>query len=155
SGGEGHGRKLDHAGNLPFRRQRRAERSAGDHRGPRLRSAREGLLMLPQEIIRRKRDGAALSEPEIAAFVAGITDGSITEGQVAAFAMAVFFRGMAMDERIALTRAMMRSGTVLDWSAENLHGPIVDKHSTGGVGDKISLMLGPMAAACGCYVPMI
>lgn len=111
--------------------------------------------MLPQEIIRRKRDGAALSEPEIAAFVAGITDGSITEGQVAAFAMAVFFRGMTMDERIALTRAMMKSGTVLDWSTENFPGPIVDKHSTGGVGDKISLMLGPMAAACGCYVPMI
>ncbi len=111
--------------------------------------------MLPQEIIRRKRDGAALSDEEIAAFVAGITDGSITEGQAAAFAMAVFFRGMAMEERIALTRAMMRSGTVLDWSSENLAGPIVDKHSTGGVGDKISLMLGPMAAACGCYVPMI
>lgn len=111
--------------------------------------------MLPQETIRRKRDGAALGEPEIAAFVAGITDGSITEGQVAAFAMAVFFRGMTMEERIALTRAMMKSGTVLDWSAESLPGPIVDKHSTGGVGDKISLMLGPMAAACGCYVPMI
>jgi thymidine phosphorylase len=111
--------------------------------------------MLPQEIIRRKRDGASLSEREIAFFVAGITDGSITEGQVAAFAMAVFFRGMAMEERIALTRAMMRSGTVLDWSAENLPGPIVDKHSTGGVGDKVSLMLGPIAAACGCYVPMI
>ena len=111
--------------------------------------------MLPQEIIRRKRDGAALSEQEIAFFAAGITDGSITEGQVAAFAMAVFFRGMAMEERIALTRAMMRSGAVLDWSRENLPGPVVDKHSTGGVGDKISLMLGPMAAACGCYVPMI
>jgi thymidine phosphorylase len=69
--------------------------------------------------------------------------------------MAVFFRGMSMEERIALTRAMMKSGTVLDWSTENLPGPIVDKHSTGGVGDKISLMLGPMAAACGCYVPMI
>jgi thymidine phosphorylase len=62
---------------------------------------------------------------------------------------------MTMDERIALTRAMMKSGMVLDWSGENLPGPIVDKHSTGGVGDKISLMLGPMAAACGCYVPMI
>jgi thymidine phosphorylase len=111
--------------------------------------------MLPQEIIRRKRDGAELSEAEIAAFVTGLTDGSITEGQVAAFAMAVFFRGMAMAERIALTRAMMRSGAVLDWSAEKLGGPVVDKHSTGGVGDKVSLMLGPMVAACGCYVPMI
>lgn len=111
--------------------------------------------MLPQEIIRRKRDGAALGEAEIAAFVAGITDGSIGEGQVAAFAMAVFFRGMTMVERIALTRAMMNSGTVLDWSRDNLPGPVVDKHSTGGVGDKISLMLGPIAAACGCFVPMI
>jgi thymidine phosphorylase len=111
--------------------------------------------MLPQEIIRRKRDGAALSEAEIDAFVAGITDGTITEGQVAAFAMAVFFRGMSMAERIALTRAMMRSGTVLDWSGEKLNGPVVDKHSTGGVGDKVSLMLGPIAAACGCHVPMI
>ncbi|MEZ5829838.1 MAG: thymidine phosphorylase [Dongiaceae bacterium] len=111
--------------------------------------------MLPQEIIRKKRDGGALSETEIAEFVAGITDGSISEGQVAAFAMAVFFRGMEMPERIALTRAMMRSGDVLDWSREGLGGPVVDKHSTGGVGDKVSLMLGPIAAACGCFVPMI
>ncbi len=111
--------------------------------------------MLPQEIIRRKRDGAALGEAEIAAFVAGITDGSISEGQVAAFAMAVFFRGMTMTERVALTRCMMNSGTVLDWSRDSLPGPVVDKHSTGGVGDKISLMLGPIAAACGCFVPMI
>lgn len=111
--------------------------------------------MLPQEIIRRKRDGAALGEAEIAAFVAGITDNSISEGQVAAFAMAVYFRGMSMSERIALTRAMMRSGMVLDWSPDDLTGPVVDKHSTGGVGDKVSLMLGPIAAACGCFVPMI
>ena len=69
--------------------------------------------------------------------------------------MAVFFRGMAMPERIALTRAMMESGTVLDWSRDELTGPVVDKHSTGGVGDKVSLMLGPIAAACGCFVPMI
>jgi thymidine phosphorylase len=111
--------------------------------------------MLPQEIIRRKRDGDVLSEAEIEYFVQGLTDGSITEGQVAAFAMAVFFRGMEMQERIALTRAMMRSGAVLDWSGDNLGGPIVDKHSTGGVGDKVSLILGPLAAACGCFVPMI
>jgi thymidine phosphorylase len=111
--------------------------------------------MLPQEIIRKKRDGGVLSEAEIVHFVKGITDGSIGEGQVAAFAMAVFFRGMAMPERIALTRAMMQSGDVLDWSREELGGPVVDKHSTGGVGDKVSLMLGPIAAACGCFVPMI
>lgn len=111
--------------------------------------------MLPQEIIRRKRDGQALSSAEIEFFVAGLTNGSISEGQAAAFAMAVFFRDMTMDERIALTEAMKRSGDVLDWSQAALPGPVVDKHSTGGVGDKISLMLAPMAAACGCYVPMI
>lgn len=111
--------------------------------------------MLPQEIIRKKRDGGVLSEAEITQFVKGLTDGSITEGQVAAFAMAVFFRGMEMPERIALTRAMMQSGEVLDWSGEGLNGPVVDKHSTGGVGDKVSLVLGPIAAACGCFVPMI
>jgi thymidine phosphorylase len=111
--------------------------------------------MLPQEIIRKKRDGSALTEAEIADFIKGLTDGSITEGQVAAFAMAVFFRGMEMPERIALTRAMMQSGDVLDWSRDGLNGPVVDKHSTGGVGDKVSLMLGPVAAACGCFVPMI
>ena len=111
--------------------------------------------MLPQEIIRRKRDGGVLTEGEIVHFIKGLTDGSITEGQAAAFAMAVFFRGMEMPERIALTRAMMQSGDVLDWSRDGLSGPIVDKHSTGGVGDKVSLMLGPLAAACGCFVPMI
>ena len=112
-------------------------------------------MMLPQEIIRKKRDGGALSDAEIEFFIEGLTDGSITEGQAAAFAMAVYFRGMEMAERIALTRAMMESGAVLDWSRDNLPGPVVDKHSTGGVGDKVSLMLGPMAAACGCFVPMI
>jgi thymidine phosphorylase len=111
--------------------------------------------MLPQEIIRKKRDGGVLSDAEIEHFIEGLTDGTITEGQAAAFAMAVFFRGMEMPERIALTRAMMESGAVLDWSRDGLNGPVVDKHSTGGVGDKVSLMLGPMAAACGCFVPMI
>ncbi len=111
--------------------------------------------MLPQEIIRKKRDGGVLSDAEIEHFIEGLTDGSITEGQAAAFAMAVFFRGMEMPERIALTRAMMESGAVLDWSRDGLNGPVVDKHSTGGVGDKVSLMLGPVAAACGCFVPMI
>jgi thymidine phosphorylase len=111
--------------------------------------------MLPQEIIRKKRDGGVLSNAEIEHFIEGLTDGTITEGQAAAFAMAVFFRGMEMPERIALTRAMMESGAVLDWSRDGLNGPVVDKHSTGGVGDKVSLMLGPVAAACGCFVPMI
>ncbi len=111
--------------------------------------------MLPQEIIRRKRDGAELSAAEIAFMVKGISSESITEGQVAAFAMAVFFRGMTMAERVALTRNMTQSGTVLNWRDLNLPGPVLDKHSTGGVGDKVSLMLAPIIAACGGFVPMI
>ena len=109
--------------------------------------------MLPQEIIRAKRDGARLSRDQIEFFVRGVTDGSISEGQVAAFAMAVFFRDMDMNERVDLTRAMTQSGETLDWS--DLPGPALDKHSTGGVGDNVSLMLAPMLAACGAYVPMI
>lgn len=111
--------------------------------------------MLPQEIIRKKRDDQALSVEEIEFFIKGLHEGSITEGQVAAFAMAVFWRGMNMEERIALTRAMMQSGVRLDWSDLDLLGPVVDKHSTGGVGDKVSLMLAPIVAACGAFVPMI
>ena len=109
--------------------------------------------MLPQEIIRKKRDGKPLSADEIAAFVAGMTSGKVSEGQVAAFAMAVFFMGMSRDEAVALTLAMRDSGDTLDWS--DLPGPVTDKHSTGGVGDNVSLMLAPIVAACGAYVPMI
>jgi thymidine phosphorylase len=109
----------------------------------------------PGELIRHKRDGGILGDAEIAAVVAGITDGSMSEGQVAAFAMAVYFRGMTWEECAALTRAMARSGTTLDWSAQRLAGPILDKHSTGGVGDKVSLILAPVVAACGGFVPMI
>ena len=112
-------------------------------------------MILPQEIIRAKRDGELLSAGEIGDFIAGLTSGAVTEGQAAAFAMAVFFRGMTLEERVALTRAMTRSGASLDWREENLPGPILDKHSTGGVGDNVSLMLAPMLAACGAYVPMI
>jgi thymidine phosphorylase len=112
-------------------------------------------MFLPQEIIRKKRDGQALTDSEIQFFVQGITHNSVTEGQIAALAMAVFFNGMTMPERIALTCAMRDSGSVLDWSELDLPGPILDKHSTGGVGDVVSLMLGPMVAACGGYVPMI
>ena len=110
---------------------------------------------LPQEIIRSKRDGAELSRQEIEFFVRGITDGSISEGQIGALAMATFFQGMNSDETTALTMAMKTSGEVLDWSKMDLNGPVLDKHSTGGVGDKISLMLAPIVAACGGYVPMI
>ena len=112
-------------------------------------------MTLPQEIIRAKRDGRILTEDEIHEFIAGLTNGAVTEGQAAAFAMAVFFRGMTLGERVALTRAMTRSGENLDWREASLPGPIVDKHSTGGVGDNVSLMLAPMLAACGAYVPMI
>jgi thymidine phosphorylase len=112
-------------------------------------------MYLPQEIIRRKRDGEKLSKDEIAFFVKGIADNSISEGQIGSFAMAVFFNGMEMDERVALAMGMRDSGTVLEWSSLELDGPVLDKHSTGGVGDVVSLMLGPMVAACGGYVPMI
>lgn len=111
------------------------------------------MSFLPQEIIRKKRDGAALSAVEIGQMIAGLTDGSVTEGQAAAFAMAVFFRDMSTAERVALTEAMRDSGNVLDW--RDLPGPALDKHSTGGVGDTVSLMLGPAVAACGGFVPMI
>lgn len=112
-------------------------------------------MFLPQEIIRKKRNGEALSTQEIQFFVQGITNNTIGEGQIAALAMAVYFKDMTMDERVALTCAMRDSGMVLTWDHLNLGGPIVDKHSTGGVGDVVSLMLGPMVAACGGCVPMI
>ena len=109
-------------------------------------------MIFVKELLARKRDGGTLAEAEIQALVAGITDGSLTEGQVAAFAMAVCCRGMSAAECVALTRAMTRSGTVLDWPAGR---PVLDKHSTGGVGDKTSLMIAPILAACGAQVPMI
>ncbi|SDA62345.1 MULTISPECIES: thymidine phosphorylase [unclassified Janthinobacterium] len=112
-------------------------------------------MFLTQEIIRKKRDKGVLSAEEIQFFVRGITDGSVSEGQIAALGMAVFFNDMNMDERVAFTLAMRDSGQVLDWRSLNLPGPVVDKHSTGGVGDVVSLLLGPMVAACGGYVPMI
>jgi len=112
-------------------------------------------LFLPQELIRKKRDGASLNDAEIGFLVQGISDGSLTDAQLGAFAMAVFKCGMSMNERVDLTRHMMNSGDTLQWSQLELDGPVVDKHSTGGVGDKISLMLAPIVAACGGYVPMI
>jgi thymidine phosphorylase len=107
------------------------------------------------EAIRRKRDGAILAADEIAGFVAGMVDGSLSDAQVAAFAMAVYFQGMTRQECAALTQAMTRSGTRLDWSDAGLDGPVLDKHSTGGVGDKVSLVLAPLVAAAGGFVPMI
>lgn len=109
--------------------------------------------MLAQEIIRAKRDGQALNEAQINHFVRGLVDNSWSEGQVAALGMAVFLKGMGRDEAVLLTRAMMNSGRVMRWP--DMPGPVLDKHSSGGVGDKVSLMLAPMVAACGGYVPMI
>lgn len=111
------------------------------------------MTFLPQEAIRDKRDGKALPPETIERFVAGITDGSIGEGQVAAFAMAICLRGMSPAETVALTLAMRDSGRVLRW--DDLPGPVVDKHSTGGIGDKVSLVLAPVLAACGAFVPML
>lgn len=108
--------------------------------------------MLTPELIRKTRSKIALSDAEVAFLVRGLTDGSVTEGQIAAFAMAVFFNGLTLPERVALTKAMTQSGTVLAW---DLPGPVLDKHSSGGVGDNVSLMLAPAVAACGGYVPMI
>jgi thymidine phosphorylase len=109
--------------------------------------------MLPQEIIRRKRDRARLTDQEIAFFVAGLTSGTVGDAQIGAFAMAVVLNGMDRGETVALTRAMTASGERLAWP--ELPGPVVDKHSTGGVGDKVSLILAPVLAACGAFVPMI
>ena len=110
------------------------------------------MTMLPAEVIRRKRDGAALTREEIAFLVSGITHGGLSDAQVGALAMALFLRGMDAGERVALTEGMRDSGTVIDW---DLDSPVLDKHSTGGVGDKVSLMLAPIVAACGGAVPMI
>jgi thymidine phosphorylase len=107
------------------------------------------------ELIRRKREGGELTEDEVHHLVRGIADGSVSDAQVGALAMAIVLRGMTAAERIALTAAKTRSGEVLDWSDAGLPGPALDKHSTGGVGDKVSLLLAPIVAACGGAVPMI
>ncbi len=111
--------------------------------------------MLPQEIIKKKRDGLTLSTDELNEFVRGVTDESVSEAQIAAFAMAVYFQDMDFEECRDFTFAMQHSGDTLDWSDCDLRGPVLDKHSTGGVGDKVSLMLAPILAACGAHVPMI
>ena len=111
--------------------------------------------MLFTDVIRRKRDGGELGDEDISLFVNGLADESIAAEQVSALAMAIYLNSMSFDETSKLTIAMANSGTVLDWSNEALDGPVVDKHSTGGVGDKVSFLLAPIAAACGCYVPMI
>ncbi|TDJ12360.1 MAG: thymidine phosphorylase [Gammaproteobacteria bacterium] len=112
-------------------------------------------MMLFADVIQKKRDGGELTAPEIEFFVKGLADSSIPAEQVSALAMAVVFKSMTFEETATLTTAMASSGTVLDWRSEDLGGPVIDKHSTGGVGDKVSFLLAPIAAACGCFVPMI
>ncbi len=108
--------------------------------------------MLAQEVIARKRDGKELSDSEISWFVSELCGDNLSEGQVAAFAMATLLKGMNLRERVTLTKKMRDSGSTLQW---NLSGPILDKHSTGGVGDSVSLILAPALAANGAFVPMI
>ncbi|MEO1016286.1 MAG: thymidine phosphorylase, partial [Pseudomonadota bacterium] len=108
---------------------------------------------IPQEVIRRKRDNHELTIAEIGIFVQHLASGELGNEQVGAFAMAVFLNGMADAETVALTKAMRDSGQVLEWSG--LQGPVIDKHSTGGVGDKLSLLIAPILAECGAFVPMI
>src|SRR5262245_18545036 len=110
--------------------------------------------MLFVDVIRAKRDGGTLTAEQIGLFVRGLVDGSIPAEQVAALAMAICLRSMSFAEAAELTRAMAASGTTLKWS-KDLGGPLVDKHSTGGIGDKVSFLLAPIVAACGCFVPMI
>lgn len=112
-------------------------------------------MLLAQELIRKKRAGQALEQAEIQALVAGMVDGGISDAQLGAFCMATCFQGMTAAEGAALTLAMRDSGTVLRWDDLDLPGPVVDKHSTGGVGDLVSLVLAPMVVACGGFVPMI
>ena len=110
-------------------------------------------MFLPQEIIRKKRDAIPLTPAELSHFIGGVVDGAVSESQIAAFAMATLLKGMSIDECVSLTLAMRDSGEILGWSG--LPGPVVDKHSTGGVGDLVSLVLGPLVAACGGFIPMI
>jgi len=109
--------------------------------------------MTAYEIILGKRSGGELSAPDIEFMVEGFLDGRVADYQMSAFLMAVFFVGMSPEETVTLTRTMLRSGAVHDLSG--VSGPKVDKHSTGGVGDKLSLIIAPVAAACGVRVPMI
>jgi len=111
--------------------------------------------MIPQEIIRKKRDNKALTKEEISLFVKGLTDGSFSDPQIAAMSMAIFSNGMTPEETVNLTEAMTASGDTIDWSRIVDEKLVCDKHSTGGVGDKTSIILAPILAACGLFVPMI
>lgn len=110
-------------------------------------------MLLPAEFIKAKREGRELTSEAIKDFVDGIASGRVSDAQIGAFAMAVFFQKMSMAEQTALTLAMRDTGYCLKWSG--LDGPVLDKHSTGGVGDLVSPIMAPMLAACGAYIPMI
>jgi len=110
-------------------------------------------MLLPEELIKAKRDGQELAEDVLRDFVNGIARGHVSDAQIGAFAMAVYFQGMSMKEQSLLTLAMRDSGRTLHWP--DLDGPVLDKHSTGGVGDLVSLVVAPMLAACGAFIPMI
>lgn len=110
-------------------------------------------MLSPRELIRAKRDGQELTEEAIRMFVDGISGGHVSDAQIGAFTMAVHFQSMNMAEQTALTLAMRDSGRCLQWP--DIDGPVLDKHSTGGVGDLVSLIMAPMLASCGAYIPMI
>ncbi len=114
------------------------------------------MQFLPTEIITQKRDGKALSDAMIEDWIKGIAKEEVSDAQIAAFTMAVFLRGMTKEETTCMTLSMRNSGHVMDWNSYGLgDAPIVDKHSTGGVGDKTSFLIAPILAACGCYNPMV
>jgi len=110
-------------------------------------------MSLPQELIRAKRNGLALTDDALKDFMNGVASGHVSDAQIGAFAMAVHCQGMSMAEQTAFTLAMRDTGQSLSWP--DLNGPVLDKHSTGGVGDLVSLVLAPMLAACGAFIPMI
>ncbi len=111
--------------------------------------------MLAQEIIALKRDREVLSDKQISHFIKKIVSQDISDSQIAAFCMAVFLNGINDEEVVALTKAMADSGETINWSDMNLDGPVLDKHSSGGVGDKVTLIVSPIIAACGGYVGKI
>ena len=123
-----------------------------DLRGDRLPLDSDGNVLIPAHVICRKRDGEVLHPQEIEEFVLGYTQGRIPDYQMAALAMAVYFQGMTTEETVALTRSMLHSGVTLRWPSD---ATCVDKHSTGGIGDKVSLVAAPLLACCGCRVPML